>query len=230
MRFSYYSDRRFKPSSLAHELCSKIEVTPASRPVCPFAHCLLPLRLGCSASKCFCLLLFQRYIFSLPIERSFARPLCSLARSGNAPTGPPLRYLLVGNSRIIINAYAVAGIGGREVTFLCSPQTSLSLLLPLIHCRRAFPLSTKIQKTSKNNSIDIAHYLPTDIDSSILPDIKISSLFLLPFSLLSLKIFIILPFIFMKSSPLPSDIQPAFKCSLTKVMYCTNREKSIEIK
>lgn len=28
MRSSYYSDRRFKRSSLAHELCSKIEVTP----------------------------------------------------------------------------------------------------------------------------------------------------------------------------------------------------------
>lgn len=27
MRFSYYSDRRFKRGSLAHELCSKIEVT-----------------------------------------------------------------------------------------------------------------------------------------------------------------------------------------------------------
>lgn len=206
MRFSYYSDRRFKPSSLAHELCSKIEVTPASRPVCPFAHCLLLLRLGCSASKCFGLLLFQRYISSLSIERSFARPLCSLARSGNAPPGPPLRYLLVENSRIIINAYAVAGIEGRGVTSLCCPQTSLSLLLPLTHCRRASPLSTKMRRASKNNSIEIAHYLPTDIDSSILPDIKISSLSLLPFSLLSLKIFIILPFIFIRSAlPLISN-------------------------
>ena len=131
-------------------------------------------------SNCFCLLLFQRYISSLPIERSLGK------RSFRSSPSVSFGREFEDYNKCVCSSW--------DSNFSLFSQLSICLLLPLTHCRRACPLSTTIRRTSKNNSIDITS---TDIDSSILPDIKISSLFLLPFSLLSLKIFIIVPFLFM---------------------------------
>lgn len=91
MRSSYYSDRRFKRSSLAHELCSKIEVTPGpgsrgyrelpsnlSLSLSPPLPSFYPVNTRCSPSRRsnaikpppLSLLLFRRYIFCSHRERS----------------------------------------------------------------------------------------------------------------------------------------------------------------
>lgn len=101
MRSSYYSDTRFKRSSLAHELCSKIEVTPGPgspsyrdlpsnpslslslslaqspplpQPFYPVNSMLPPSPKRSSIlSPPLSLLLFRRYIFCSDRERSVGR-------------------------------------------------------------------------------------------------------------------------------------------------------------
>lgn len=156
MRSSYYSDRRFKRGSLAHELCSKIEVTiekeatSSTQVFVPFlSHPLYPLLNSslvgfalCSYGGKLILLLFRRYIFSseenLPPAPLAPPALLLLLLLSSSPRFSishfnPVRSaesnsqnLLLGISWIIINAYAVAGGINHRVILLLFPVLSFS--------------------------------------------------------------------------------------------------------
>lgn len=167
MRSSYYSDRRFKRGSLAHELCSKIEVTvekeatsstrvsflfPASHPPYPLPSTLSPRRLRSLP------LLIRReayFAFVSTIYFLFGRgtllpPLLASPPSPRIGRFNPVRSaegnsqnLLLRISWIIINAYAVAGgIDCRVVhlLFLVLLPLPLLLIIILLCCHRWLPI------------------------------------------------------------------------------------------
>lgn len=181
MRSSYYSDRRFKRGSLAHELCSKIEVTIEKEATFSTRSLLSPPRLSSSLSSP---QFFPRRLCSLPllIRREAHLAFVStiyFSLFGREPSLPPLlrfsisrfnpvrsagnsQNLLLGISWIIINAYAVAGgINRRVVLLLFLVLLPLLLfIIILLCCHRCLPIRSfgKTTTTAWNNSIQQATF------------------------------------------------------------------------